>query len=63
MAAERRPIMDNPMDRLYRVQKDGRSFYIPREQGIYYLKDGYELFKTVEQSVTAEELGEGEKDG
>lgn len=55
--------MAGPMDGLYRVQKDGRSFYIPKEQAEYFLDAGYEMFKTVEQPVTAEDLRKDESDG
>lgn len=48
---------------LYRVQKDGVSFYIPAKQAEYYLNDGYELFRTVEQPVTIEDLRKDEEDG
>lgn len=37
---------------IYRVEKDGITFYIQPEMLDYYASNGYEIFKTEERRVT-----------
>lgn len=39
------------MDALYRVERGGRSFYVPAELVEDYARMGYEVFRTVEERV------------
>lgn len=39
------------MQNLYRVVKDGRSFYVQPEMIGYYAENGYTIYKTVEEVV------------
>lgn len=39
----------------YRVEKDGESFYVQEEMVQYYLDNGYKVFKSSEEEITAKE--------
>jgi hypothetical protein len=47
------------MGTLYRVERDGRSFYVPEELVETYANMGYAVYRTVEERV---EFGKGDKD-
>lgn len=47
------------MGTLYRVEKDGRSFYVPEELVEAYAQMGYAVYRTVEERV---EFGKEVKD-
>lgn len=36
---------------IYRVEKDGTTFYVQPSQLQYYADNGYKIYKTVEESV------------
>lgn len=43
---------------LYRVEKDGKTFYIQPDMLEYYADNGYDIYKPLEEKVTdvAEEI-------
>ena len=47
----------------YRVEKDGRSFYVQEEMLQYYQDNGYRIFKSYEREIDAngEPVNNGEE--
>lgn len=42
------------MDRLYRVEKDGVTFYVQPEQVGMYQRDGWDVYRQTEEKVTVD---------
>lgn len=40
------------MDEVYRVEKDGITFYVQPEMVAYYAEQGYKVYRTVEVPVS-----------
>jgi hypothetical protein len=42
------------MSKLYRVEKDGVTFYVQPEQVGMYQRDGWDVYRQVEERVTSD---------